>query len=465
MTAGNNIRIEQTQKMMITPGFRQAIMVLQLSMVDLNSYLELQLQENPMFEFEEEGDQQEIGRLASETGLGEDEYKFDPEWQDYFQDSSDLGFLKPEKETNQENSNYENYIRQEYGLVELLYDQLNLVINNARQRLIGRYLIGNLDENGYLKVSVDEVAASLIVTRREVEEILKIIQSFDPAGIGARNLQECLLIQVNQLNIKDELLENVIRRYLPELAKGKLSLIAHQLGVAFEDIQSIARFIKTLDPKPGCNYSSGNCVKYVIPDVIVEKAGQDYTITVNDGINLKINPYYRSILEKEADSKVRHFLGVKFNAAVWLIKSVEQRRITLSKIANCLVTLQQDFLRYGYEHLKPLNLKQVAKIVGLHESTVSRATSNKYVQTPQGMFPMRSFFSAGLSSGSDKETSAAAIKESLRKIVALENPIKPLNDQEVADKFAERGIRISRRTIAKYRGEIGIPPARQRIRY
>ncbi|HAU31528.1 MAG: RNA polymerase, sigma 54 subunit, RpoN [Desulfotomaculum sp. 46_296] len=465
MTAGNTIKMEQTQKMMITPGLRQAIMVLQLSMVDLNSYLEQQLQENPMLEFEEESDQQEIGRLASETGLGDDEYEFDPEWQDYFQDSSDLGFLKPEKETDQENSNYENYIRQEYGLVEFLCDQLNLVINNTRQRLIGRYLIGNLDENGYLQVSVDEVAASLKVNREEVEETLKIIQNFDPAGIGARNLQECLLIQVRQLNIKDELLENVIMYHLPELAKGKLLLIAHQLGVNFADIQGILRFIKTLDPKPGCNYSSGNSVKYVIPDVIVERAGQDYTIIINDGINLKINPYYKSILEKEADSKVRHFLRVKLNAAVWLIKSVEQRRITLFKIANCLVALQQDFLRCGYEHLKPLNLKQVAKIVGLHESTISRATSNKYVQTPQGMFPMRSFFSAGISSGGNKETSAAAIKESLRKIVARENPIKPLNDQDVADKFAERGIRISRRTIAKYRSEIGIPSARQRIRY
>lgn len=462
--AGNTIKMEQTQKMMITPGLRQAIMILQLPMLDLNSYLEQQLLENPMLEFEED-EQQETGRLVSENGLGEDEYKFDPGWQDYFQDSSDLGFSEPKKETDQESSNYENYVRQEYGLVEFLCDQLNLAVNNTRQSLIGRYLIGNLDENGYLQVSVDEVAALLEVTRREVEETLNIIQNFDPAGIGARNLQECLLIQVNQLNIKNKLLENVIMYHLPELAKGKLSSVAHQLGVNFEDIQGVARFIKTLDPKPGCNYSSGNCVKYVIPDVIVEKAGQDYIITVSDGINLKINSYYRSIWEKEADLKVRHFLGVKLNAAVWLIKSVEQRRITLSKIANCLVALQQDFLRSGYEQLKPLNLKQVAKIVGLHESTVSRATSNKYVQTPQGMFPIRAFFSSGLSSGNDEETSAAAIKESLRKIIARENPMRPLNDQEIADKFAERGIKISRRTIAKYRSEIGILPARQRIRY
>jgi RNA polymerase sigma-54 factor len=465
MAAGNTIKIEQTQKMMITPGLRQAIMVLQQSMMDLNGYLEQQLQENPMLELEEEGDRQEVGRLFPETGLEENELRFDPEWQDYFHDSSDLGFLKPEKETGHENSNYENYIRQEYSLAEFLCDQLNLVIDNARQRLIGRYLIGNIDENGYLQVSVEEVAASLEVTRREVEETLKIIQGLEPAGIGARDLQECLLIQVNQLNIKDELLENVIRRYLPELAKGKLSLIAHKLGVDFEDIQDAARFIKTLEPRPGCNYSSGNCVKYIVPDVIVEKAGQYYTITVNDPINIKINTYYSAMLEKEADSKIRHFLGVKLNAAAWLIKSVEQRRITLYKITNCLVALQQDFLKYGYEHLKPLNLKQVAKIVGLHESTVSRATSNKYVQTPRGMLPMRSFFSAGLSSGSDRETSAAAVKESLRKIIAQENPIRTLSDQEVADKFAERGIRISRRTIAKYRSEIGIPPARQRIRY
>jgi len=463
--AKNTIKIEQTQKMMITPGLRQAIMVLQLPIVDLNSYLEQQLQENPMLEFEEEGDQQETGRLVSEAGLGEDEYKFDPEWQDYFQDSSDIGFLEPRKETDRENSDYENYVRQEFGLAEHLFDQLNLIINNPWQRLIGQYLIGNLDENGYLQVSVDDVSALLKATRGEVEETLKIIQNFDPAGIGARNLKECLLIQVNQLNIKDELLEKVIMNYLPELAKGKLSSVAHQLGVNFEDIQGVVRLIKTLDPKPGCNYSSGNCVKYVIPDVIVEKAGQDYTITVNEGINLKINPYYMSIWEEEADSKTRHFLGIKLNAALWLIKSVERRRITLSRIANCLVALQQDFLKFGYEYLKPLNLKQVAKIVGVHESTVSRATSNKYIQTPQGMFPIRTFFSAGLNGGSDKETSAAAIKESLRKIVAQENPIKPLNDQEVADKFAERGIRISRRTIAKYRGEIGIPPARQRIRY
>ncbi len=465
MAAGNTIKMEQTQKIMITPGLRQAIMILQFPTVDLNSYLGQQIQENPMLELEEEGDQQEIGMPVAETGSGKDELKFDPEWRDYFHDSSDLGFLEPERDTFQDNSDYENYVRQEFGLTEFLLDQLNIVINNTRQRLIGRYLIGNLDKNGYLQVSVDEAALSLKATCEEVEETLKIIQNFDPPGIGARNLQECLLIQVNQLNIKDELLETVILRHLPELAKGKLSLVAHQLGVNFEDIQDIARFIKTLEPKPGCNYSSGNCVKYIIPDVVIEKAGQNFTINVNDCLNLKINTYYRSIWEKEADSKVRQFLGVKLNAAVWLIRSVEQRRNTLLKIANCLITLQQDFLKYGCEYLKPLNLKQVAKIVGLHESTVSRATSNKYVQTPQGMFPMRTFFSAGLSSGGDKETSAAAIKESLRKLVARENPVKPFNDQEIADIFAERGIKISRRTIAKYRGEIGIPPARQRIRY
>jgi len=354
-------------------------------------------------------------------------------------------------------------------LSEHLLLQLSLSPCGEKDRVIGEYLIGSLNEYGYLQVSLQEVAVRLKVGLSEVARVLTLIQGFDPPGAGARNLQECLLIQVDHMGIENDILKKLIKDYLVDLSKGKLNRIAQNLGVSVQEVQAAADILKTLDPKPGRNFTRSNDTRYIVPDIVLEKVAGEYIILVNDISipRITINSTYRSVLnkDKECDPKTRRFVEGKLNAAAWLLRSIEQRRLTLYKVANCLVNLQRDFLDHGVKYLKPLNLKRVADIVGLHESTVSRATSNKYIQTPQGVFEMKYFFSTGLNNDAGTTTSAESIKKMLQEMVAAEDTSVPLNDQKIAGIFRQRGIKISRRTIAKYRDELGISPIRKRKRY
>ncbi|ACV64631.1 RNA polymerase, sigma 54 subunit, RpoN [Desulfofarcimen acetoxidans DSM 771] len=472
MRMGYGLHVEQTQKLIMTPELRQAITVLQLSSLELSMYIDQQLQENPMLEVRED----DLDRIEENEGAegdasgGEEELsrqECDVDWEEYFHDS-DLDLGRREKLAEQSGSGYENFLTQAPNLTEYLMMQLNLSRCGDYLKAIGEYIIGNVDHNGYLHVSVKEIAEQLEVSQSKVEQALSVIQSFDPLGVGASSLQECLLIQVRYLNIKNKLVAELIEKYLPDIAKGRLNQIAQQLGVAVTEVQEAADIIKTLDPKPGRNFSATNDVRYIVPDVIVERVEGEYIILVNDSSvpRLTINTAYRSVLTQDKfDLQTRRFVESKLNSAAWLLKSIEQRRLTLYKVASCLVDLQKDFMEYGVKHLKPLNLKTVAEIVGLHESTVSRATSNKYIQTPQGVFEMKFFFSTGLTSAGGGMTSAESIKKTLRELIASEDARKPLNDQKISDIFAERGIKISRRTVAKYRDELNIPPLKQRKRY
>jgi RNA polymerase sigma-54 factor len=452
----------------MTPELRQAITILQLSALELNLYIKQQLQENPLLELHDEEEMDLLEPVTvDEPAITRDQKKEDVvDWGEYFQDSNDLGFVRQGREKKLSNYNSENIASQAPTLIEHLIFQLHLTSNDAQVRIIGEYLIGNIDEQGYLRISPEEVAAHLGVDSEKVEQTLKLIHTFEPAGIGARSLQECLLIQVAQLGIEDDLLIKVIKDHLEDLAKGKLGRMSQQLGVSAQEIQRIADFIKTLEPKPGRQFSTNN-IRSIIPDVILEKVGNDYVIIINDTSlpRISINSTYRTALNQESDIKTRSFVEGKLNAAAWLIRSIEQRRLTLYKVSGCLVELQRDFLNYGIKHLEPLNLKKVAEMVGLHESTVSRAIANKYIQTPQGVFEMKYFFSSGLACSNGNSISAESVKRMLEKLIAHENPKEPLNDQSIAEYFCRQGIRISRRTIAKYRNELGILPIRQRIRY
>ena len=472
MRMGYGLHVEQSQKLIMTPELRQAITVLQLSSLELGMYIDQQLQENPMLEVRED-DLDRIGESEGAEGddsRGEEELsrqECDVDWEEYFHDS-DLGLSRREKLAEPAGTGYENYLTQASTLTEYLMMQLNLSQCDNHLKNIGEYLIGNIDHNGYLQVLVKEAAEQLKVSQSKVEQVLTLIQSFDPLGVGASSLQECLLIQVQLLGIKNKLVVELIEKYLPDIAKGRLNQIAQQLGVLVTEVQEAADIIKSLDPKPGRNFSTTNEVRYIVPDVVVERVEGEYIILVNDSSvpRLTINSTYRSVLTQDKfDVQTRRFVENKLNSAAWLLKSIEQRRLTLYKVASCLVELQKDFLDYGVKYLKPLNLRTVAEIVGLHESTVSRATSNKYIQTPLGVFEMKFFFSTGLSSAGGGMTSAESIKKTLRELIADEDVRKPLNDQKISDIFAERGIKISRRTVAKYRDELNIPPLRQRKRY
>jgi RNA polymerase sigma-54 factor len=467
MRMGYGLNVMQTQKLIMTPELRQAIAVLQLSSLELGMYIEQQLQENPLLEIrEEEPGQGETWEQPVQENDRERDYDID--WQDYFHDSSDLGLPRSEVRRENEDFSYEHFLTRSPSLMEHLLFQLNLSRCTKRQHEIAEYIIGNIDDNGYLNCSIEEIVKQLDAGSGEVMEALKVVQSLDPPGVGARSLQECLLLQLNHLGINDELANNVVAGYLADLADGKYNRLAQLFGVPVQEIQRVADLIKTLDPKPGRNFSGIGENRYITPDIVLNKVDDEYVIIINDVTvpRLTINNTYRAVLSQEkSDNKTKKFVEHKLNAAAWLIKSIEQRRLTLYKVTKCLVDLQRDFLDHGVKYLKPLNLKTVADMVGLHESTVSRATSNKYIQTPQGVFEMKYFFSSGLSNTGGSMVSAESIKKTMQEILDAEDPKNPLNDQQIADIFARRGIKISRRTVAKYRDELGIPPIRKRKRY
>lgn len=464
MKITHEIFIEQQQKLMITPELRQAIAILQMSALELQEHINRELAENPFLEEREEEIEEE---REEKEDLHADEDKIE-DWLEYYHDR-DIGINAALKE-KEEYRNFENYITRQPSLYEHLNFQLNLALKEAEDLEIGDYIIGNIDNNGYLTVSVEEIAASLNKDREEVERVLKVIQTFSPYGVGARDLAECLLLQLMHYGKESDLAREIIQHHLDDVARGRINKIAQKLGVSQREVQDICDLIRTLDPKPGLQYSNDEEIKYVVPDILVEKVEGEYVVIIND-LNfprLMINHVYEEILRRPENFTVetKKYLEEKMGSALWLIKSIEQRRMTLYKVARCIVDVQKEFLEKGVAYLKPLTLKQVAEMINVHESTVSRATSNKYMQTPQGLFELKFFFSSGVQAGAGEDkVSSTSIKHMLQDIINKEDTLNPLSDEAIARIFAEKGIKISRRTVAKYRQELGIPAAMARKRY
>lgn len=467
MQMGFELNLQQTQKLIMTPELRQAIAVLQLSSLELAEFVQEQILENPALEIESGEDANE-GINAEVREEKEDSEKFDVDWQEYFQDGSDLGYVRMPKEEAKE-VNYDNFLTRAPNLEEFLTNQLEICGCSPSQKLIAKFIIGNLDKNGYLCVSLNEIGKYCSVSKDEAEKALKLVQSFDPPGIAARNIVECLLIQVN--NKKNEnkvILSEIIKNHLEDVANGKLLKIAKDLQISVEEVQSLVDYIKTLDPKPGMWFGDNEQITYIVPDVVVEKVEGEYVVLVNDVYTprLGINPVYRKLLGTDTvDPNVKKFIEGKLNSAAWVIKSIEQRRLTLYKVVNCIVDLQRNFLDKGVKYLKPLNLKQVADELEIHESTVSRATNNKYIQTPQGVFPLKFFFASGVDNFTGNGVSSESIKKMIKDYINNENPTKPYTDQQLTNMLQSQGIKISRRTVAKYRSELAIPSTSKRKRY
>jgi len=459
MRLSHDVFLEQQQKLLMTPELRQAIAILQMSTLELTEYIQRELEENPFLE--EKEDPVEIDRESIEN----DNTRME-DWLEFFHDR-DIGYTPSDKE---EEKSFDNFLTRRPSLYEHLEFQLHITAKTEEDLAIGNYLIGSIDNNGYLCVDLDEVAQKLNVSKKKVEDVLSLIQSFHPHGVGARDLAECLLLQLRHYGKECDIAKTIINNHLGDLARGKLNKIAQTLGITVQKVQNICDLIRTLDPKPGLQYSNNNEIKYVLPDVFVEKVDGEYIVIVNDFNfpRLIINQVYENILRQPNafPSDARKYLEEKMGSAIWLIRSIEQRRMTLYKVARCIVDIQNEFLDHGVEYMKPLNLKQVAEIVDVHESTVSRATTNKYIQTPQGLFELKYFFSSGVDSccGSTK-VSSKSIKHMLEEMVAAEDPTKPLSDDAIAKLLNKKGIRISRRTVAKYRHELGILSTMARKRY
>lgn len=457
MNFEHKLQLVQQQKLLLTPELKMAITILQLPLLELEPYLEQQLQENPVLEI----DVSEKEDVSLEDAQKEQNTE---EWLEYFSNKSDLGTSRQ----YQEKIYLEEAETSLPDLDEFLREQAMLVFNEEDTKN-ALFIIENINEHGYLTISDAEVTAELNISIEKYLDVLKRIQQFEPAGVGARSISECLAIQIRQkcYPADDEIiLLSLVEGHLEFVAEGKVALLARKFKILPERIQHYFDIIKKLNPHPGASYSSKR-ISYISPDITIEKISGEFIIIVNDAAlpRFLMSETYLGMLKTEKDDGVRKYIQKKINSATWIIKSIEQRRLTLYKVANTILELQYDFFEYGKSRMKPLVLRQVAEIIDMHESTVSRAVANKYIQTPHGVFSLKYFFTGGLSTSDGVDTAVSAIKESIRKLFSLENEKNPLSDQKIADILLEQGINISRRTVTKYREEMRILSSAKRKRY
>jgi RNA polymerase sigma-54 factor len=470
MKLGYDLTIEQSQKLVMTPELIQAIQILQFNTQELDAYIDEQLLTNPILEAENPDVSDESASDGEPAGASEREEEGDFDWSEYMKEREldDISYRQWEYTGEKSDYSYEQFVSSEVSLTEHLLFQLQFTDLKKRCRQIGKYVIESLDQNGYMTQSAAEIARQLGVKREKADLVIKTIQSFDPAGVCAADLRECLLIQLEQFGLLTPSIRCVVTEHLEDLAANRLTSIAKATSLSVREIQRITDVIKTLEPKPGRQFSSSVETKYIVPDVTVEKIDGEYVISVNENNTprLTISPYYRRML-KEADkeSQISKFLSGRLNSALWLIKSIEQRRQTIYNVVSAIVARQRDFFEYGSKYLKTLTLKQIADEVGIHESTVSRSVNGKYLQSPRGVFEIKYFFTSGVSSGDGEGIASGSIKTFIREIVEAENPLAPLSDQAIAELLAQKGIEISRRTVAKYRDEIHLPSSSRRRRY
>ena len=453
MKLGYELTIEQTQKLSMTPELIQAIQILQFNNQELVDYVQNELLENPVLEAEKEYDTQEVDirEKIREADYEEESFK---QWE-YSPDEDD-------------DYTYEQYVSEEDTLTDYLFMQLQFSNLKGKHAAIGKYIIEAVDDNGYLTASVEEIAQAVDAEIEDVEDTLNFIQTFDPAGIAARNLRECLIIQLASKGLLTDEIEYIIENMLEDLADNKIAHIAKTLNMKNQEVQQIADLIKTLEPKPGRLFSSGETTRYVIPDIFVEKINDEVVVTNNDTSvpKLMVSSYYNKLsAEADKDEELNKYLNDRFNAAVWLIKSIEQRKQTIYNVASAVVKYQQDFFDKGEKYLKTLTLKQIAEEVGVHESTVSRSINGKYMQSPRGVFELKYFFSSGVSGGDGAGVSSNSVKSIIKEIINGEDPRKPYSDQDMVEILKEKGIDISRRTVAKYREGMNILSSSKRRRF
>ena len=478
MAFDTRLRMLQTQRMIMTPMLQQAIGLLQLSRLELVQELRQQIEQNPVLEEileevdepqltqeQERPEDQDAGAEAEADGADRLE-EFD--WDNYLQDASDYRPQIPREEL--ERFDAEMHLTKPRSLIDHLLFQLHLSTSDEEMLRLGTLVIGNLDESGYLKEPLEDLAGAADVTLPRLEEALHLVQSFDPTGVGARDLRECLLLQVDSRPDLHPLAPELIRGHLADLERRNWERLAEKLHVPVKEIQEAVESIATLEPKPGRTFGTED-PRYITPDVYIVKVDDEFLVLLNDdGLpRLRISPYYRTVLaNKTGNAKdVREYIESRMRSALWLIRSIEQRQRTLFKVATSLVKFQRDFLERGITALKPLTLKEVAEDIGMHESTVSRVTTNKYVQTPQGLFELKYFFHRGVPSTQGGDTiSSLKVKDLIHKLLTVEDSGRPLSDQRIVEVLRrDHAIEIARRTVAKYRSQLKIPSSSRRKRY
>ncbi len=459
------------QRLVMTPRLQQALKLLQMPTQELQQVLKQEILQNPLLEEVDESEEILEDEAAEEEEDTEaeksDEESEEPiDWDDYFETGFGIGSGYAEEEEREDFLERVPVAKQSFS--DYLMSQLRLVTEDEKVLVIGEYLVGSLDDSGYLTCPLEEVANTFETAVDEVEKVLAIIQTFDPTGVGARDLKECLLIQLRTRDLGDSMAARIVRDHFEEFKQKKYLDLSKKLKISLKEIQAQAMIIGSLNPKPGLDIIAEG-PKYVIPDLVVERVGEKYVVYLNDKNvpRLRISQAYRNELQHNPDisSETKDFIRGRLKNAKWLIQTIEQRRRTMIKVMQSIVEEQEEFFEKGTVSLRPLTLQQVAGKISMHESTVSRVTTNKYVQTPRGVYELKFFFSSSLGTSSGEEVSAKSAKLKIKKIIEKENAKKPLSDQKIADILREDGLIIARRTVAKYREQLGILPARHRKQY
>jgi RNA polymerase sigma-54 factor len=497
MAQGLQLAQRLTQSLVLSPQMQQSLALLQAPTLELKALVEQELQQNPVLE---EMAAPEVDQIEKKTDDGEPiessdpaeppaDTTFDPatekpegptddfmaefeklaqldqEWRDNFAQSN-MPMRQSAEEEEKRQFMFDSIVAST-SLQEVLIEQVRESDLNEEKRPIAELLIGNIDDYGYLKTNIDELAFTTNIPAAKIEEVLKVIQSFDPPGVGARDLRECLLLQLERGGQQDSLEYRIIKDYMDALGKRRIPEIARGLGLDVEDVQEAIGSIGRLEPRPGRAYLSDNN-QYILPEVFVHRVGDDFAVTTNNEQipHLRISNTYKDLMAQSGNSsEVINYIREKIRAGKFLIKSLHQRQQTILNIALEIVKRQREFMDKGVAFLKPLTMVQVAEAVGVHETTVSRAVSSKYMQTPQGIFEMKYFFTAGIQTASGEGLSNTSVKDMIAEMFRKEDPNRPLSDQEIVKMLQERGIVIARRTVAKYRSELNILPSNLRKVY
>ena len=460
-----------SQRLILTPSLQQAIKLLPLTTLELAEVLEQEVMENPLLEevpvqetlSAEEIQQQEVAEEREKTEDPLKDIEVEKFFEDYFDDG---GFERRSRPSEaREMPPIENTLTESPDLYDHLLWQLHMTASDELTMEIGEAIIHNLDEDGLLRTSLEEIANMGPYPMPEVDRALTVIQSLDPPGVAARTLTECLRLQLKHLGLEGSPADVMVRDCLKQLQSHQYSEIGRLMALSPDEVSHYLEIVKGLDPKPGNRYSP-NKSAYILPDVFVVKEGDDYKIVLNDdGLpKLRISPTYRRMLdEKEPGSEeTRNYVKDKLRSALWLLKSVDQRQRTIYKVAESIVRHQRAFLDHGVTHLRPLVLRDVANDIGMHESTVSRVVANKYMHTPRGVYELRFFFHSGITSSMGEAISSVSIKDRIRKMIGEEDAARPLSDSRIAEVLEADGLPLARRTVAKYREELRIPPSNLR---
>ena len=468
MAISQKLQARLSQKLILTPSLQQAIKLLPMTTLELAELLNQEMVENPMLEevpTEEQAADQEKAQEPEKPKDAKEDTWDDADYEYFFGEYLDEGYRPRQPQEVKELPPIENTLSTRSSLADHLMWQLTLQASDEKVREIGAAIIGNVDDDGYLVASVDELAGLGPWDISDVERALEHVQGFDPIGVASRDLQECLLLQIRHMGLGGTPAETLVRDHLPLLRNQKIPDLAKAVGIEPEEVKAHIEFIKHLDPKPGARYSPADS-QYVIPDVYIIKTDEGYKAVLNeDGLpQLRISPVYRRLLDKggETTDETRAYVKDKFRSALWLLKSVDQRQKTIVKVATSIINFQHAFLDQGIEHLRPLVLRDVANDIGMNESTVSRVVNNKYMHTPQGVYEMKYFFHSGISSSYGEHVSSVTIKQRIRKIIEAEDARRPLSDSKIMNILQKEGLMLARRTIAKYREELKIPTSNQR---